>query len=57
MHPNIALGALNFSHAAFIRELVSEDPEELKKASEAAAVALIKNVEYLGKLKEEYEKF
>lgn len=46
-HPNIILGAINFFHAAMIKRCVSEKPEELEKATRLAAIAMIKNVEYL----------
>jgi hypothetical protein len=45
--PNLILSALNFTHAAMIKSLVSDDPEELKRAAETEAVTLLKNVEFL----------
>lgn len=50
--PNIVLGAIAFFHAATIKNLVSDDVEELIKASQLAAIALLKNVEILTNLKE-----
>src|SRR5690349_3818295 len=50
-HPNILLGGLGFAHAAFIKQMISDDPEELKKGTALFALALIKNVEHLANLK------
>ena len=48
--PNVILGALTFAHAAFIKMFISDDPEELKKATLLYAKALVKNVEWLSGL-------
>ena len=44
---NVVLSALNFLHAAIIKELISDNPEELQKAGEVEAITLLKNVEFL----------
>jgi hypothetical protein len=48
--PNIILGAIAFFQAAMIKNLVSDKPEEQKKAARMAAVALLKNVYFLNGL-------
>lgn len=45
--PHIVLGALTFLHAAIIKSLVSDDPEEVKKAAQITAFALLKNIDFL----------
>ncbi len=47
MPPNIALNAIQWANAALIKHLVTNNPEELRKAAEWAAVELINNVEKL----------
>lgn len=54
-NPNIVLGAISFFQAAIIKELVSDKPEEQKKAAKMAAIALIKNVYFLNDLNLEDE--
>lgn len=49
--PNIIFGAITFLHAAIIKHLVSDDPEELQKATEIAAIGLLKNIEFLNEMK------
>lgn len=49
--PNVALGALNFLHAAVLNELISDDEEEQTKGALFAAKALIGNVEMLTGIK------
>lgn len=49
-HPNLVLGAIAFVHASMIKNAVSDDPEEQRKAAEMAAFALIKNVVFLNDL-------
>lgn len=46
-NPNIILGAINFLHSAILKELVSDKPEEQKKATKMAVIALIKNNYFL----------
>lgn len=53
MPPNIALNAIQWASAVFIKHLVTNNPEELRKAATWAAVELVKNVE---KLIEELER-
>ena len=45
MSPNIALNAIQWANAFFIKELVTENTEELRKAAKWASIELIKNVE------------
>lgn len=52
-HPNIALNAIQWANAVFIKHLITNNPEELRKAAKWAAVELLKNVE---KLIDEMEK-
>jgi len=52
-HPNVALAAFNFIHAAMIKHLISDDEEEIQKAVSAECKALIKNVNVLIDLKNE----
>jgi len=47
MAPNIALNAMQFANAIIIKNLVSDDPEELRKAAKWCAAELLKNVEAL----------
>ena len=42
-----------FIHASMIKNLVSDKTEELEKATKLAALALIKNVEFLSRLTEQ----
>jgi hypothetical protein len=49
--PNMFLGGLTFAYAAIIKQLVSDDPEELKKAAILYAKGLIENIELLGEIK------
>ncbi len=44
---NILLGALTLAYATIIKSIISDDPEELKKAAFACIKALIKNLELL----------
>jgi hypothetical protein len=45
--PNIALSSLNWAHCVMIKYLVSNDPEELRKAVEFSCAMLIENMELL----------
>jgi len=47
--PNVMLGAIAFLHASILSFHIVDDPEELSKATKQACVALIKNMENLGK--------
>jgi len=49
--PNMFLGGLTFAYAAMIKYLISDDPEQLKKAAILYAKGLVKNIELLGKIK------
>lgn len=49
--PNLFLGALTFAYASFIKNLVSDDSEQLKKATLCYAQGLIKNIELLSGIK------
>lgn len=49
--PNIVLGAIGFFYAAMIKELISDDPEQLKKAVQLYALGLIRNVEAISGVK------
>lgn len=42
---NIVLAAMNFLMAGSIKYYVSEDPEQIRKAAQNYAIALIKNVQ------------
>jgi len=45
--PNIALCGLNWMMAAMLEYLVSEEPEELKKAAEQSCIMLLGNVDMI----------
>lgn len=45
--PNIVLGAMNFLHAATIKELVSDDPKEQSKALQSCCIGLMQNLNFL----------
>jgi hypothetical protein len=44
-NPNIFLSAMNWIHASLILTLVTEEPEEIKKAAKNCSIGLIKNIE------------
>lgn len=50
--PNIILGAIAFFHSAMIKELISDKIEEQQKCAKMAALALIKNVDFLNSIKD-----
>ncbi len=45
--PNIALAGLNWMLPCMIKNLVTNDPEELRKAAKMSCVMLLKNMEIL----------
>lgn len=49
--PNIVLASLNFIHAGVIKNLVSDNEEELRKAASIESLALIKNIEFISGIK------
>lgn len=53
---NIILGAITFFHAAMLKSLISDKPEQQIKAAEIAAIALIKNIYFLNNLEFGVEK-
>jgi len=50
--PNIALAGLNWMLAAMLKQLISDNPEELRKAVKFSCEMLIGNMEMLIKLDE-----
>jgi hypothetical protein len=48
--PNIALAALNFLHAATIKNYIVDREDALMHAAKNCAIALVKNCEFLSKL-------
>jgi hypothetical protein len=50
---NLILSALNFVHAAMIKNIISDDPDELEKAAYIEALTLIKNIEFLSQIKKD----
>lgn len=46
-HPNIILGAMCFAHAAMIKHFISDDKEQVEKAGQSYAIALLKNLDTL----------
>jgi hypothetical protein len=49
--PNVFLGGMGFAYAAMIKNFISDDPEQLKKAAALYALGIIKNVELLANFK------
>ena len=47
IHPNIFLAALSYVYAVSIKICVSEDPEELKKATLIYSKSILKNMEII----------
>lgn len=45
--PNVALSGLMWVHAVMIKHLVTEDPDELRKAAEFSCRMLLSNMEIL----------
>lgn len=45
--PNIALSGISWTHCAMIKRLVTEDPEELRKAVRFSCKMLLENMEIL----------
>ena len=45
--PNIALAGLNWMLAVMVKHLVTEDPEELRKAAKMSCSMLLNNMEIL----------
>jgi hypothetical protein len=46
-HPNLCLAAFAWLHAVTIRELVSDDPEQVRKCAVLECKALLSNIEFL----------
>jgi len=56
VQPNIALAALNWAQACMLKYLVTNDPEELRKAAKMSCSILLNNMEILIKQMEDEEK-
>ena len=54
--PNIAMSAMTWVHAVFLKKMISDESGELEKASKMYAYSFIKNVEVLIKNMKKDEK-
>lgn len=45
--PNIVLGALSFVHASMIKNIISNDRDQVEKAGKLYAFAMLKNLDAL----------
>lgn len=53
VNPNVSLAAFNWIHAVVIKQLISNDPQEVDKAVKLTCLSLTKNIEILKNLQEE----
>lgn len=47
VHPNIALAGLNWAQAGMLKHLITNNPDELRKAAKMSCIMLLKNMEIL----------